>query len=281
LRERYPIKRLCSLFEIHRSCYYAYRNRVSRINSQRVRLKAHVAEVFKISRGSLGSRGIRDKLNENGSQVSRYMVARLMKEQRLVSKQPGAHKYKPATAEHLSIPNRLNRRFTVTAPNRVWCGDITFIRAGGRWIYLAVVLDLYARKVVGWAISDKAQTGLVIKALDDAYRRRGKPSGVMFHSDQGAQYTSLKYRQQLWCYRMQQSMSRRGNCWDNAPMERLFRSLKTEWVPDKGYRSVMEAKMDVGRYLMHYYNGYRPHSANNGLSPSAAEELLKTVSGIS
>jgi len=187
-----------------------------------------VAEVFKISRGSLGSRGIRDKLNENGSQVSRYMVARLMKEQRLVSKQPGAHKYKPATAEHLSIPNRLNRRFTVTAPNRVWCGDITFIRAGGRWIYLAVVLDLYARKVVGWAISDKAQTGLVIKALDDAYRRRGKPSGVMFHSDQGAQYTSLKYRQQLWHYRMQQSMSRRGNCWDNTPMERLFRSLKTE-----------------------------------------------------
>src|SRR5690606_18513258 len=163
---------------------------------------------------------------------------RLMKEQRLVSKQPGAHKYKPATAEHLSIPNRLNRRFTVTAPNRVWCGDITFIRAGGRWIYLAVVLDLYARKVVGWAISDKAQTEAVIKALDEADSRQGKPTGVTIQSVKSAQYKRMKYRQQRWRYSTQQSMSHRGNCWDNATMERLFRSLKPVCIPDKGYRSV-------------------------------------------
>ena len=202
-----------------------------------------------------------------------------MKEAGIVSKQARKHKSKPAGQSALIAPNELNREFRVKKPNQVWCGDITFIRAGGRWIYLAVVLDLYARRVVGWASSNKAQTDLVIKALDDAYQRRGKPAGVMFHSDQGAQYTSLKYRQRLWRYQMQQSMSRRGNCWDNAPMERLFRSLKSEWLPNKGYRSVLEAKLDVGLYLMSYYNKYRPHTKNNGLSPFAAEALLKTVSG--
>ncbi|WP_036234572.1 integrase core domain-containing protein, partial [Marinobacterium litorale] len=115
----------------------------------------------------------------------------------------------------------------------------------------------------------------------DAWSRRGQPEGILFHSDQGCQYTSLKFRQRLWRYRMEQSMSRRGNCWDNSPMERLFRSLKTEWVPETGYSSLLVAKMDIGRYLMDYYNRQRPHRANGGISPLAAEEKLKTVSGIS
>lgn len=264
---------------MHRSRYHEHCGRKNRVDGRKLRLKAQVAEVFRTSRGSLGSRGISSKLSSDGVRVSRHLVARLMKEQQFVSKQPGAHRYKVANAEHLSIPNRLARQFNVSKPNQVWCGDITFIRAGGRWIYLAVVLDLYARRVVGWAISDKAQTDLAIQALDDAYQRRGKPAGVLFHSDQGAQYTSLKYRQRLWRYQMEQSLSRRGNCWDNSPMERLFRSLKSEWLPNKGYRSVLEAKLDVGLYLMSYYNKYRPHTKNNGLSPFAAEALLKTVSG--
>jgi transposase InsO family protein len=118
--------------------------------------------------------------------------------------------------------------------NRVWCGDITYIWAQGKWHYLAVVLDLCARRVVGWALSEKPDTDLVIKALDMAYEQRGRPQGLLFHSDQGSQYASRLFRQRLWRYRMRQSMSRRGNCWDNAPMERVFRSLQTEWIPIAG-----------------------------------------------
>lgn len=114
------------------------------------------------------------------------------------------------------------------------------------------MLDLYSRRIVGWAMSDKPDTQLTLKALEHAYEQRGCPAGLMFHSDQGVQYSSLKYRQRLWHYQIEQSMSRRGNCWDNAPMERVFRSLKTEWVPSTWYTSFEEAKKDIGNYLMVY-----------------------------
>lgn len=143
-----------------------------------------------------------------------------------------------------------------------------------------MVLDLYARRVVGWAMSDTADAGLVVQALDHAWQQRGRPAGVMFHSDQGSQYMSRTFRQRLWRYRMIQSMSRRGNCWDNAPVERLFRSLKTEWVPTLGYHSLAAARKDIGSYLMEYYNQQRPHAFNGGMAPVAAEKILKNVSGI-
>jgi len=169
-------------------------------------------------------------MQEEGEQIGRFKVRRLMRELELVSKQPGSHAYKKATVERPDIPNILNREFVVEAPNQVWCGDITYIWAQGKWHYLAVVMDLYARRVVGWALSEKPDADLVIKALDVAYEQRGKPQGLLFQSDQGSQYGSRNFRQRLWRYRMRQSMSRRGNCWDNAPMERVFRSLKTECV---------------------------------------------------
>ena len=134
----------------------------------------------------------------------------------------------------MNIPNILSREFDVPAPNQVWCGDITYIWAQGKWHYLAVVLDLCARRVVGWALSEKPDADLVVKALDMAYEQRGRPQGLMFHSDQGSQYASRLFRQRLWRYRIRQSMSPRGNCWDNAPMERVFRSFKTEWIPTLG-----------------------------------------------
>lgn len=281
MRELKPVDLVCQAFGIKRSSYYEYRKAKRRIQPQRLELKAHVNRAFKLSRGALGSRGICDYLAAEGIVAGRYLVRRLMKESGLVCKQPGHHKYKKSSVEHVNIPNQLNRKFDVSEPNHVWCGDITYIWTGSHWSYLAVVLDLYARKVVGWAVSTTADASLVIKALDDAWNRRGQPERILFHSDQGCQYTSLKFRQRLWRYRMEQSMSRRGNCWDNSPMERLFRSLKTEWVPETGYPSLLVAKMDIGRYLMDYYNRQRPDQANGGISPLAAEEKLKTVSGIS
>ena len=204
-----------------------------------------------------------------------------MRELELVSKQPGSHAYKRATVERLDIPNTLNREFDAPAPNQVWCGDITYIWAQGKWHYLAVVLDLCARRIVGWALSKKPDTELVIKALDIAYEQRGRPQGLLFHSDQGSQYASRLFRQRLWRYRMRQSMSRRGNCWDNAPMERVFRSLKTEWIPTTGYRTTQEAQRDISHFLMHRYNWIRPHQFNGGLAPAQAKKKLNVVTGIS
>ncbi|MDP5593906.1 IS3-like element IS222 family transposase, partial [Pseudomonas aeruginosa] len=195
-------------------------------------------------------------------------------------KQPGSHVYKQATVERPDIPNRLNREFATEHPNQVWCGDITYVWAQGRWHYLAVVLDLHTRRVIGWAFSAKPDAELVIKALDMAYEQRGRPQQVLFHSDQGSQYASRLFRQRLWRYRMQQSMSRRGNCWDNSPMERLFRSLKSEWVPSTGYLTAQEAQRDISHYLMHRYNWIRPHQFNDGLPPAVAEEKLNPLSGM-
>jgi len=145
----------------------------------------------------------------------------------------------------------------------VWCGDITYVWAEGRWHYLAAVLDLHTRRVAGWAFSATPDAELVSKALDMAYEQRGKPQQVLFHSDQGSQYASRLFRQRLWRYRMQQSMSRRGNCWDNSPMERLFRSLKSEWIPQTGYLTAQQAQRDISYYLMHRYSWVRPHGGKH------------------
>lgn len=134
---------------------------------------------------------------------------------------------------------------------------------------------------MGWAFSSKPDADLVIKALDMAYEQRGRPKNVLFHGDQGSQYGSRSFRQRLWRYRFTQSMSRRGNCHDNAPMERLFRSLKTEWIPAAGYMSAAQAQRDISRFLMERYNWRRPHQFNEGLAPAVAEEKLNAVSGIS
>ena len=264
-----------------RSCYYSYKQRKKVIDADRLYLKARINEVFRESRSSAGSRTITEMLQTEGIEIGRYKVRKLMQESGLICKQPGPHAYKQATVERPDIPNHLDRQFNVAEPDQVWCGDITYIWAGSRWIYLAVVLDLFTRRVVGWSLSDRADATLVVKALEMAYLQRGKPHGVMFHSDQGSQYLSRAFRQRLWRYRIKQSMSRRGNCWDNAPMERFFRSLKAEWVPTTGYVSKAEAQKDIGYYLMQYYNRQRPHQYNNGLPPAKAEERSNLLSGMS
>ena len=273
------MNRLCSIFEVPRSTYYSYRNRKRRIDSERIRLRIKVAEIFNISRQSAGSRTIVDRMREEGESIGRFKVRRLMKEAGLESKQPKPYAYKTATVERPDIPNHLDREFNVKQPNLVWCGDITYVWVQNRWVYLAVVMDLYARRVVGWSLSDKPDTKLTVSALNMAYQLRGQPKEVMFHSDQGVQYASRSFRQHIWRYRMEQSMSRRGNCWDNAPKERVFRSFKSEWMPPEGYRSFPEAKRDIGCYLMDYYNSYRPHQRNGGIAPTVAEEKLNLLSG--
>lgn len=249
-----------------------------KVNRQRLKERELVKEVFVASNGSAGTRSIVSSLKMQNVRMGRFKVARLMEEGGLISKQPGRHKYKPTGGERVDIPNLLARKFSPSQPNQVWCSDITYVWVNHRWAYLAAVLDLYKRRVVGWAYSETPDTKLVLKALDMAYQTRGKPRGVLFHSDQGCQYTSTELRQYLWRNRFIQSMSRRGNCWDNAPMERLFRSYKSEWMPANGYWHKSQAVKDIGYYLISYYNNKRPHQYNDGLPPAIAEKLSHNVS---
>lgn len=251
---------------------------------EQLKARAIVKAIFVESKGSAGARTVAMIATERGYPLSRYRAVNLMKVQQLFSCQLPKHAYKKALQEHVCIPNHLDRAFAVSRPNEVWCGDVTYIWTGERWAYLAVVLDLYGRKPVGWAMSYSPNSQLTVQALSMAFESRGRPGELMFHSDQGSHYTSRFYRQLLWRYKIKQSMSRRGNCWDNAPMERFFRSLKTEWMPEIGVHSFEQAKQIVWDYIIGYYSQVRPHSHNNGLTPNEAErrfwESSKTVAKI-
>ena len=205
---------------------------------------------------------------------------RLMREAGLASRQPRRAPYKHVRQEKPDVPNRLGRAFAVEQPDRIWCGDITYLWADGRWCYLAVVMDLFARRVVGWSVSDSPDARFAENALRHAWEQRGRPAGVMFHSDQGVQYSAASFAMALSRCGLEPSMSRRGNCWDNAPMERLFRSFKSEWMPCGGYGSITEARRDAGAYLMGYYDSVRPHQYLNGKTPAETEKSLNELSKI-
>jgi putative transposase len=232
-------------------------------------------EAHRLSNGSAGARTVAAIVTNDDEahtvSLSRYRATRLMKKLELVSCQIPKNAYKKASQEHIAIPNLLDRQFEVTEPNQAWCGDVTFIWTGHRWAYLAVVMDLFARKPVGWAMSHSPDSNLTCQALIMAYESRGRPKGVMFHSDQGCHYTSRQFRQLVWRYRLTQTLSRRGNCWDNSPMERFFRSLKTEWIPTIGYCNFNQAKHCINDYIVGYYSEIRPHSYNGGLTPNESE----------
>ena len=231
-----------------------------------------IKSIFAESNGSAGARTIAEISTQRGMKLSRYRAGRLMKACQLTSCQQPKHAYRKAKQEHIAIPNHLDRQFNVSVPDQVWCGDVTYIWVGKRWAYLAIVMDLFARKPIGWAMSFSPNSNLTSDALAMAFESRGKPKGLMFHSDQGCHYTSRQFRQLLWRYQIKQSMSRRGNCWDNAPMERFFRSLKTEWMPTIGYHSFVQAKDSIIDYIIGYYSQVRPHRHNDGFSPNVAEE---------
>jgi putative transposase len=270
LREQYPQQALLKAFEVARSTYQYHCKQVNKTSNHEEALRQKVQQIYTDSRGSAGSRVVSGMLKQQGESVGRYKARRLMKSLGLFSKQEKTHRYRVANEESVIAPNDLARQFTVDKPNQVWCGDVTYIWIGSGWLYLSVVLDLYKRRVVGWTCSKSANSELTVKALQMAYESRGRPRGILFHSDQGCHYSSQRFRQQLWRYQMKQSMSRRGNCWDNSPMERFFRSYKTEWMSKMRYYHFDQAAMDIAAY-MKYYNYQRGHSYNNYQSPAVAE----------
>ena len=274
-RGRYRLAGLCRALQVSVSGYYAWRKRpVSEREQANQRLVEQIKLIHQASYGSYGSPRIHAELVDQGQSCSRKRVARLMRLHRLRAKQ--GRRRRVTTVKRVGdpvAPNLLDRQFTATAPNQKWLADITYIPTQEGDLYLATVLDLYARKIVGWAMEATLKTELVQQALQMAFRQRRPAAELLHHSDQGCQYTSELYRALLKSHKCQVSMSRVGNCYDNAPMESFFGTLKSELVYHRQYRTRAEAKQDIFAYIEGFYNRRRRHSALGYQSPEQFEKF--------
>ncbi len=231
-RQEFPIVRMCQVLGVSSSGYHAWRTREPSARAQgNARLLVHIRTIYQTSRGTYGSRRIYHELRTQRIVCSRHRVARLMRQHGLRAKQRRPYKRTTRRDERLPVaPNVLDRQFTATAPNQKWVVDITYIATAQGWLYLAVVMDLFSRQIVGWPMQPRMKTALVVDALQMALAQRRPPPGLLHHSDQGSQYTSHAYRRLLQAHHIQVSMSRTGNCYDNAAMESFFATLKAECI---------------------------------------------------
>lgn len=230
-------------------------------------LEARACQLFEENKKSYGSRRLSDAFKKEGIPVGRFKAGRLMATLGLEVRYPKRFKVTTDSNHNDAIsPNLLDRQFDVAAPNKVWTTDITYVWTLEGWLYVAIVIDLFSRQVVGWAIDDHMRTSLCVNALQMAFWRRKPEPGLLHHSDRGSQYASQEYREHLGVMKMQQSMSRKGNCWDNAPTERFFRSLKHEQLNYEKFRTKEAAKLSILDYLA-FYNGRRAHSKLGYQSP--------------
>ena len=239
-----------------------------------LQLVVKVKEIDKRSKGTYGSRRIAKSLQNENFTVGRYKARSLMKKAQIQCKQ--RRRYRITTESNPRMPvmeNKLNREFQVEKPNRVWVTDITYLWTKEGWLYLSAVLDLFSRRIVGWSLASHMRAELVNDALEMALARRQPKTNLMHHSDRGKQYTSLNYQHKLNKLGIEVSMSRKGNCWDNAVMERFFGSLKSELTDHKVYFTKEEAKADVINYIELFYNCQRLHSTLGYLSPMQYEKL--------
>lgn len=219
------------------------------------------------------------RLREEGVNIGRYRVRQLMKKLGLFVTQRVAYKVTTKRSHNdLVAANLLNQNFNPLGPNQVWAGDVTYLKTGEGWMYLAIVMDLYSRRIVGWYIDKRMTTDLISKALIKAYNLRQPSKGVVFHSDRGSQYTSKRFGKLLNSYGIRASMGDVGACWDNAVVERFFGSLKYDWIFKVPQATRSHMKKDVAAY-MRYYNLERLHSANGDQSPVNYENTLRKVSG--
>lgn len=272
--------KLCELMKVSRSAYYAWLARPAKIiTTDQLNLYRRAKAIFEQSRNSLGYRELKKRLCKEGFNVSDYGVQKLMTKLGLVVTQRVAYKVTTKRKHSDAVAdNLLNQNFNPVAPNQVWAGDVTYLRTDEGWMYLAIVMDLYSRRIVGWHVDKRMTTDLVSKALMKAYNLRQPPEGLVFHSDRGSQYTSKRYRNLLASYGMRASMGDVGACWDNAVVERFFGSLKHDWLLKVPQLTREHMKNDVTAY-MRYYNLERLHTANGDLSPIEYEQnSLRKVS---
>ena len=273
----YPLVLMCRALEVSRAGYHRYRTRPTSERELENRLLVQQMRILqKSARQCLGSPRLTRKLRERGKSCGRHRVARLMRENDLNARRK--KRFRKTTDSNHPFPcaeNLVARNFMVAGPNQVWVSDVTFIPTRERWLYLAVAMDLYPRKIVGWGMGTENDTDLVLRALRMAVKNRRPEPGLIFHTDRGSTYAAHAVQDELELLGIRASMSRKGDCWDNAVAESFFSSFKNEWMPEGGYDTVSEAMADVFRYIEIFYNRERPHSTLGYLSPVAFEAAMR------
>ena len=265
----FPVQVMCELLGVSRGGYYAWAGRAESARAADDRtLAAEIRAAYEASRGRYGSPRVHAELRARGRRIGRKRVARLMRGMGLAARRRRRFRRTTDSRHAFPIaPNLLERNFTAEAPDRVWLADLTYIWTAQGWLYLAAVLDLYTRRVVGWAMADHLRHELTLAALDVAIVRQRPAPGLVHHADRGVQYAAHGYRARLRRHGMVCSMSRKGDCWDNAPMESFFATLKGELVEAAEYDTRDEARADLFQYIEGFYNRRRLHSGLGYLTP--------------
>jgi putative transposase len=275
----YPMRILCRVLKVSRGGYYAWRARKpSRRDLEDERLRPRVAEAFQTGRGTYGSPRVLAELVDQGFEIGRRRVARLMREMGLQGVSP--RKFRVTTDSnhvHPIAENVLARNFEAMGPNEKWTTDITYIWTAEGWLYLAVVMDLYSRRIVGWSTADHLETTLCLDALSMALGHRTGVEGLIHHSDRGVQYASIRYREALAARGIECSMSRRANCWDNAVAESFFGTFKNELIYRRPWLTREDARQATGEYIEIFYNRIRRHSTIGNVSPVTFEEMDQAI----
>jgi putative transposase len=273
-RADYPVMLLCDVLGVSPAGYYAWRSRPeSRRSAANRDLIDDIRRVHRDTRGRYGSPRIHVELKAQGRGASRGRIERLMRRHGIRAIMAHPRRVRTTDSRHdLPIaPNLLNRNFIATAPNQIWLADITYIETDQGWLYLAAIMDLYSRRVVGWAMADHLRAELPLAALRMAISAQRPDAGLIHHSDRGVQYASADYRKLMQSAGLRASMSRKGDCYDNAPMESFFHTLKTELVHHRDYATRAEATRDIFAYIEGFYNRTRRHSAIGFISPIEME----------
>lgn len=273
-KAQFPVQRLCSVLGVSQSGYFAWKDRPAcRRQRDDLVLLAHARSAFALSNGTYGSPRMTRELQDNGFAVGRRRTARLMRENDIKARQKRRFK-RTTDSEHSwpVAPNIIDQDFAADGPNQKWGVDISYVWTREGWIYLAVVIDLFSRRVVGWSVGDRLHRKLAIAALQTALTMRRPPEGLIHHSDRGSQYCSVDYQATLRRHGILISMSGKGNCYDNAMVETFFKTLKSELVWRTTFFTRADAERDIARYIDGFYNPVRRHSALDYLSPAQFEK---------
>ncbi len=278
-RGQYPVAVMCRAFDVSPSGFHAFCHRPLSARALEDKLLLRELRLLRSrTRRAYGSPRMHRELKDRGHSFGRHRIARVMRENGLAAgRKKRFHRTTDSNHRFPIAPNLLQRHFSAPEPNCAWVSDVTYIWTREGWLYFAATLDLYSRRVVGWSFGTENDTALVLRALDMAVTARRPAPGLIFHSDRGSTYASAAFRAALERHGMLASMSRKGDCWDNAVAESFFASLKGEWLQPQGYETIADAKADVFQYVEGFYNRERLHSTLGHVSPAAFEAQTNHV----
>ena len=276
MKEDYSITALCQALEVSASGYYGWEQRKSSPGPRALeeqQLRTEITRIHQDSRMTYGAPRVQMSLRSRGRRHGRNRIARLMRQEGLVGRQRRRYRLRTTDSNHDQpiAPNRLAQLPKASRPNQIWAADITYVATGQGWVYLAAIVDLYSRRIVGWAVSQQINTALVLLALSMALTHRQPPAGLVVHSDRGVQYASLEHRQALEAAQLVASMSRKANCYDNASIEAFWSTLKLELIYRRAFNDVGQVREALFDYIEVFYNRQRLHSSLGYQTPAGFE----------